>query len=255
MLSLLAAAVFLALSGPFGTYVDFGLFERFQFWVASIAAAGLFIHTVVHFALMISSSSRRLTVIAILVGTALGSVPATAAIMEIYSYLSETRVGVDRFPFMWSNVTLIGIIISMTQFWPHIMAAGPKQSETPNESAEPMEEPTPDIRFNVPILARLPNCVEPNKIVSFSMQDHYVELMTVKGPHLLLMRFADALDLLGDMQGLRIHRSHWVSHIHLNGLEKEGRKMLAVLSDGRKLPVSATYLDQVRTHLKEKSAT
>lgn len=249
-----AVVVFLTLSGPFGTYVEFSLWVRFQFWASAIATAGIFIHSIVHVALLIASSSRRMAIIAVLVGTALASVPATAAIMEIHSYLNEIQIGADRFPHIWSNVVLVGSVVATAQFWPQIMAAGQPEPESDEVTKGEAPELTPAIRFNVPLLARLPNCVEPNKIVLFSMQDHYVELMTVKGPHLLLLRFSDAMSLLGDLQGLRIHRSHWVSLSHLERIEKQGRKVTVVLSDDRRLPVSATYLDDVKDALKLKSA-
>lgn len=249
-----AAAMFLTLSGPFGTYIEFTLVERLQFWVLSIAAAGVFIHSIVHFALLIASTTRRMAIMAVLVGTALASVPATAAIMEIHSYLNEIQIEADRYPYIWSNVTLVGFVVATAQFWPQIMAAGRTDEPELSEALEGSADQRPAIKLNVPLLSRLPNCVEPNKIVSFSMQDHYVELMTVKGPHMLLLRFSDAMELLGDLQGLRIHRSHWVSLLHLEGIERSGRKVTAVLSDDRRLPVSASYVDDVREALKLKSA-
>lgn len=252
------AAVVLALSGPFGTYTEFDLFERLLFWMSSLAAAGIFIHSIVYLALAVASESVRMAVMAVLVGTALASVPAAAAIMEIFSYISGSQIGSENYPRIWSNVVLIGILVALIQFWPQVVNAGKAETEDAVEparvSAPSIPELEPAKKLNVPLLARLPNCVEPGKIVSFSMQDHYVELMTIKGPHLLLMRFSDAISLLGDLQGIRIHRSHWVATQHLEGIEKQGRRMMAILSDGRRLPVSATYVAHVHAHLNEKSA-
>lgn len=197
-----AAAVVLTLSGPFGTYTAFGLFERFQFWVVSLAVAGVFIHSIVYFSLLLASQSRRMAVMAVMVGTMFASVPAAAAIMEVYAYFNEIQIAPDRYPTIWSNVTVIGFVVAMIQFWPQIRNAGQSaEAETENlQVTEPSPVPEPAEKFNVPLLARLPNCVEPNKIVSFSMQDHYVEVMTIKGPHMLLMRFTDAIALLGDLK-------------------------------------------------------
>jgi DNA-binding LytR/AlgR family response regulator len=61
---------------------------------------------------------------------------------------------------------------------------------------------------------------------------------------------SDAIKEVSNINGARIHRSHWVAQSHLIDIEKDKARHLAVLSDGRKLPVSNTYLPQVQEMLK-----
>jgi pyruvate formate-lyase activating enzyme-like uncharacterized protein len=42
--------------------------------------------------------------------------------------------------------------------------------------------------------------------------------------------------------GVRIHRSHWISHAHLERVESVGRKYTAHLSNDLSLPVGPTYI-------------
>lgn len=83
------------------------------------------------------------------------------------------------------------------------------------------------------------------KLISVSAEDHYVRIHSQGGNVRFLYRFTDALDLLGKLDGQRIHRSHWVARRHMRGLESAPGKTVLVLSDGRRLPVSASYRDSI----------
>jgi hypothetical protein len=67
------------------------------------------------------------------------------------------------------------------------------------------------------------------------VRDHYVEVTTTGGQHMLLMRLTDAIDELDDLPGERIHRSHWAAAAHLRRIARRGQKQVVLLSDGRDL--------------------
>ena len=251
---LLTAAVILTLTGPFGTYVDFDVLLRFQFWFTALVAAGLFIHSVCYISLKISNDTVRSSFLAVIVGASLGSVPATAVVMKLYSYYNESPIDPQSFPSVWSNVTIIGILVALFQFRRRIFRLDQSDAVESAENLAEREVVAEGVPPNVPLLDRLPKGISADQIISFSMQDHYVEVMTIHGPHLVLLRLADAIVLLGDLKGLRIHRSHWIALNHLDSLKKHGRAWQAVMSDGRQLPISATYFEAVRTALETKSA-
>ncbi|MBU2918150.1 LytTR family transcriptional regulator [Psychrosphaera sp. F3M07] len=79
------------------------------------------------------------------------------------------------------------------------------------------------------------------------MADHYIKVYTSKGHHLLLMRFKDALTQLAEFDGLQTHRSWWVSKSAVNALKKEGRKVSLLLANELEVPVSRTYLNDVKS--------
>lgn len=84
------------------------------------------------------------------------------------------------------------------------------------------------------------------KLICFEMDDHYLNVHTDKGCHLLLMRFKDALAFVEEHPGMQTHRSWWVALDAIEKEQKEGRKILLKLSNGLLAPVSKTYLAKVK---------
>ena len=97
-------------------------------------------------------------------------------------------------------------------------------------------------------LHRLPRDVGQD-IVCLKMNDHYVHVITTSGQCAILMRFTDAMAELGGIGG-RVHRSYWVAWSHVEGWEKRNQRPLLRLTGGQRVPVSRTYLADVRAALK-----
>ncbi|MCW1932118.1 LytTR family DNA-binding domain-containing protein [Pararhodobacter zhoushanensis] len=89
-------------------------------------------------------------------------------------------------------------------------------------------------------MARLP-LDKRGALISLSVQDHYVEVVTLRGRELLLMRLSDAIAETGGDVGLQVHRSHWVALDQVRAARREGARGVLTLSDGREIPVSRTY--------------
>ena len=245
----LLAVVVLALSGPFGTYDVFDLGNRFLFWGAAMIAGTAFIQASVVMAIKLGPDTKRATYAAAIIGTLFGSVPATAVIMIIYEWFSDLDLSISYFPLLWTNVALVGCIVSCG----HVFAQlGGRRSEKAERASVENEEPL-TIQY-VPLLSRLPDGLRPCQVMSFSMQDHYVEVTTTESKTLLLMRLSDAIKETGDYAGARTHRSHWVSERHLVDIKRAGRKFVAILTDDRQVPISAPYLEDVRELLERKNA-
>jgi len=102
---------------------------------------------------------------------------------------------------------------------------------------------TPDAR-QAQLIDRLP----PDRrggLVALRVQDHYVEVITTEGQDMLLMRLRDAIREAAPEPGLQVHRSHWVAVAHVRSARLHGETATLVLSDGRHVPVSRTYLPAV----------
>ena len=109
-----------------------------------------------------------------------------------------------------------------------------RQDTGPAEGAGPRGD-----RF----FSRLPAALGQD-VVYLKMRDHYVDVFTTAGHGSVLMRFGDAVaDLEG--LGLRVHRSYWVGHGHLERLEQVGSRSFLRISGGRRVPVSRTYRQAV----------
>ena len=91
---------------------------------------------------------------------------------------------------------------------------------------------------------RLPDALG-RDLVYLNVTGHYVNVVTTRGSCLVLMRFADAIAALGDV-GVRVHRSFWVAHRHVEGLSRRDDRTLIRVTGPHEIPVSRTYLASVR---------
>ncbi len=52
------------------------------------------------------------------------------------------------------------------------------------------------------------------------------------------MRFSDAINALSDLNGMQVHRSHWVNLDDIQDTVKSQGKTLLEMSDGAQIPIS-----------------
>jgi DNA-binding LytR/AlgR family response regulator len=109
------------------------------------------------------------------------------------------------------------------------------------EQAAPVTvvEPPPLILERVPLPAR-------GALWALVVQDHYVEVVTERGRTLVLMRLGDAIREVGKVEGVQIHRSHWVALDAVKRVVKTDGKVAVALPDGRRLGVSRGYMAAAR---------
>lgn len=105
----------------------------------------------------------------------------------------------------------------------------------------------PDMADGPRLLTRL-DFGKRGALVSISVEDHYVNVTTVRGRSMILLRLADAIAETNPVEGLQIHRSHWVAIPGIAEIEREGKKVIIVTTAGERLPVSRTYLPALREH-------
>ncbi len=84
------------------------------------------------------------------------------------------------------------------------------------------------------------------ELICLEMSDHYVKVYTDKGHEMLLMRFKDALNELNGYAGIQTHRSWWVATSAVTASAKQNRKIMLTLNNGLEVPVSRTYIDNVK---------
>lgn len=92
------------------------------------------------------------------------------------------------------------------------------------------------------------------ELYALSAELHYVRVYTSAGSDLVLMRISDAVAQCGDVEGLRIHRSHWVALSAVSEVTCDGGSMTVRLRNDLELPVSRSYQGFVRNALPTKVA-
>ena len=112
-------------------------------------------------------------------------------------------------------------------------------TEQQESSAETTNEKFNEFMMKLPLEKR-------GQLLCLEMDDHYLKVHTDQGHHLLLMRFKDALAFLADYPGVQTHRSWWVAKDAVVGEEKVGRKLSLKLVNQQLVPVSRSYIEQVK---------
>jgi len=230
--ALAVVSVVLGLSGPFGTYADWGQPALFAYWTVAVVATfavGCF-GMLLTFAIV--GTRVRAQPLLLLIAGVLAGVPVTLTMLGINFFAYGGAGGMSPWP-MWLYCTLItiAVVVGMALLVP------PEREPSPAPS-----EPEPR---SPPILERL-SPPQRGTLLSLSVQDHYVDVRTSRGKTLLLMRLSDAMRETGGVAGLQIHRSHWVARDAVTQvLRSDGRTMLQ-LSDGTQLPVSRSFLPALK---------
>lgn len=225
--------------GPFGTYIALDTMSRLTYWV-SIMGLGTLVGLAVRYAV-----SLRLDVRAprgVLLTAALQSLtigPAVWAVNQSFFLVPE-----DHLMTLSYHIVIAGnicFIIGLVRLW------AARANSFVLEDA-PLEKP----RDLPPAL--IPNqVVAPGPMVRRAMGDlegeimhvradgHYTVLNTPRGSARVLVRFSDAVGELGALDGLRVHRSHWVARRAIARVEQEGTRRFIVMPCGGRVPVSRTY--------------
>ncbi|MFC5355874.1 LytTR family DNA-binding domain-containing protein [Azospirillum himalayense] len=246
---LLTAALVLTLLGPFGTFADLTLAQRLAYWCGLIGLGGL------AFELLTLAAGRLLRErIGAWRAMLAGVILAVAALMTLTVALLEKWLrGMDflrplGLAELFVYVVLVTLLVSAIPVWLELRDRGLLAAPTPppcppvpdNAAATPAERPEPTF------LTRLPARLGRN-LLALEMEDHYVRAHTAEGSDLILMRLRDAIAELAGLEGMQVHRSHWVAAAAVAGVErKPDGKLVLVLRNGLRVPVSRSYAAAVR---------
>ncbi|MCQ2002414.1 LytTR family DNA-binding domain-containing protein [Rhizobium sp. NRK18] len=233
-----ALAVVIALlivSGPFQTMTTLSLPQRSLYWCALVVTtfvAGNFAGTWCNYA--IRAREWRQPWRFMTVGVSAG-VPAAIAVTAI----NGTAFG-------WQMLALAEIVeLAAYSIFISVLVAGlfalysRSAAEAPVAVDAGAEDDLPAILRRLPFPKR-------GRLVSISVSDHYVEVTTLKGREMLLMRLRDAVAECPPEKGLQIHRSHWVALAGVKGVYRSGGKVMVETVAGDHFPVSRSYLADAR---------
>lgn len=155
-----------------------------------------------------------------------------------------------RYPFMLAGFAVLGPMIWMPlnfSWWSRALSEGEASERFLKEHLE--SEPA-EVRDTAPsgrphFLSKLP-FAKRGDLWALSSELHYVRIHTSRGSDLILMRLSDAIEQAGGVDGLRIHRSHWVARDGIESISTADGKMNVVLKSEAELPVSRSYQGAVR---------
>lgn len=228
-----AAVVLTAMAGPYYTLERLSFPERLVYWGVTILLSALTMTFLSTFAYRLTDAkSLNWVLVAILAGLA-GVVPVTGSV-----YLSEGIAtgfeegwlnGVGFFTLaMFVAPSLIGVTLVVNALFEFRVVG--------------QDRPVPESQAQTATLlqSKLPHHLG-HEIAAVQAQDHYVEVTTLKGSAMVLMRLGDAVRDLEPLGGLQVHRSWWVNPDHLVRTEtgKNGQEL--VMKTGLRVPVGRSF--------------
>jgi hypothetical protein len=116
--------------------------------------------------------------------------------------------------------------------------------ESPGPQADTREAVPDDDRLER-FVARLPLAMG-RDVVALSSELQYLRVYTTRGKALILHSLREAIELLEGVEGMQVHRSHWVAVGHVRTVVRKGRSMSLRLTNGVEIPVSRTFQPGVR---------
>lgn len=227
----LVTSIFGIVAGPFGTAL-FPLTGRIAFWPITIGLgvlAGGLLRVVVRDYWGLRAFWPEAPLIAVL---------ATLGLTPLFIGLARAVAGpaqnVPSIPAMMSYIFIMSIITSTLR---HVVAATWPKAVLPEA---PAAEPAPAATSAEPaarLMARLTPALRA-PLIRLQMRDHYVEVVTEAGSETVLLRMADAICAAEGVEGLQVHRSHWVARQAIRGVTRSQGRVALVLRDGGLVPVS-----------------
>ena len=246
--SFLVTVALLVYLGPFGTWASLSVPDRLLFWVATVGTNWL-VGYIVFGATIRAFQTRGWPVWTGLVLAGLvTALPGTGTVWLIVAicldYQPSDVSGIIR---LYTQVFVLHLIIGSLTFHLTEKTLGQRDTDVepslPGERAGAASQAAP----GAAILSRL-SARSRADLLHLRMQDHYVEVHTAAGSELLLLRFRDALREVANVDGLQVHRSHWVARDAVAGVERRGDgRIILRLVNGNKVPVSRSFAPVLKT--------
>jgi len=250
----------LTILAPFNTQEEFSFLGRLLYWSVSILGGWLIFGTIGGLArpLLARADEHPLSYAALAV---VASLPIAAWVMAIHGYLGA-EVSLPHYLALLPYVFVITAVITAVAYLSErarlakeatraLSAFERSAKNAPAKTAASGTTGTPSSaeRFR----ARLDGKAAMGEILAVSSEDHYLRVYTTAGEALILMRLSDAVDELGEIEGARIHRSHWVARSAIRGVDKSGGKWRLIVGTPESesdqpltLPVSRTYREALK---------
>ena len=243
--------------GPFGTYVDLTLGQRVIYWACAIAGVGLFMNISMWLSLTHPELDRFPYYPRLVAASVVAALPGAVVIVMLEALFREIVPTVHFAVTIWFFVALIGIAVGIVDFHkplverqlaPNVMperpATTPAEAVQPSKTVDRLSVNPPGVTF----FRRL-RPETGRSLVSLSINDHYLDIVTRQGRETILMRIAVAKADLTGYPGMRVHRSHWVAFDAVERLERDGNRWTAHMAGGGSIPVSRDLAPTLRDAL------
>lgn len=237
-LSICGVSILLGLVGPFGTYENLPLPARLAYWASIATVTYLAGVSCVMLLSRLLPSRQAPGPLAYGLYGAVAGIPVALIVWLINLGVFTASHRIPLAELAGYTVAISAVISALFAVIFERIARTAPLDGTADTAAQAAPAPPP-------ILKRLPHNLR-GRLSHLSMQDHYVDVRTEHGGALVLMRLADAITETGGVEGLQIHRSHWVATDMVDAGVQVGGRLMLKMKDGTMLPVSRSHIGAVR---------
>jgi hypothetical protein len=230
--------LFLALLGPFGTYLIDDMAPRGAYWVGTmvlgVAVYGPALGIGLKLADRLGGSRWIAAILSVLLASLVHAALTRAIAFALWPQLAELNAP----PAFWYLQVLVIALPVVLGFG---LVTGRLGHRPPARRDLPRTAPgDPQLAAHLPPhLGR--------EIICLGMEDHYVRVHTARGSTLLLMPFGQAIAEASPIEGLRTHRSWWVARAAVVRAEGDARAMRLRLANGMTAPVARAAVAHLRS--------
>lgn len=223
----------LGVAGPFGSYGNDGIVMRMASWTAMLWIGTILLRLSVGPAVAYAPTLGVSRYLAAAVATILACIPLAVIVALINRGLWPQYTG-SLSPLDWYAQTLFvaGALVAAALWFEQIRAT--QAAARAARPAAPIARPAQ----LAPQLVAQTLCLQ--------MEDHYIRVHTATGSELVLMPMRQAIEQLSKVEGLRVHRSWWVSRAAVRAISRDGRTLVLELSNGLKVPVARNNVTSLR---------
>ena len=214
--------------GPFGSF-QMPLASRLLYWVILIIVGNIIFSQTEKFCKWYFDKKNFNIIIILLLTSLIGSVFLTFFVEYMTHLFFNLKIAYpDNFLYLFPKVFFLSFTLNVI---------GYLLDQVQNNRNQPKQHQVNDN----PFINRIPDQLG-SDLICFSMEDHYLNVQTDKGSHMMLLRMKDALVELKDYKGIQVHRSWWVALDAVQEVKKQTRKATLIMKNGIKVPVSQKYL-------------
>jgi hypothetical protein len=218
--------------GPFGSY-EMPLLSRLIYWVILIGAGHFIYSQSDKFCKWYFDKKHFNTILTFILSTLIGAIFLTFFVEFVTHFFMNNQLTFPQnFILFYPKVFVLSLTLNVISYL--LDQAKSQSSLTQNETMKTNN-----------FIKRLPLKLG-NDLICFSMEDHYLQVYTEKGNHMMLLRMKDALVELKDYKGLQVHRSWWVAIDAVTDVKKQARKTILVMKNNIEVPVSQKYLTIIK---------
>lgn len=246
LLAMVLLGLLIGLLGPFGTF-DNPPAVRMLSWAIWLVAGYLFFRPTGVIADWLCEATGLPRLAGRLIALVVASVPMTLVVIMMVGRMSFADA--VRSPGFWTMYLYICVIsavasISMAALFRRdtaddrrvtVPVAVKVAAEGPEDRALPPEA--------LPTLPLPPGF---GPVRALKGEDHYVRVIGEHSEELILMRMRDAIERLGNADGLRVHRSWWVARAAVVSTRRDGRTAVLTLAGGQEVPVARDMMPDLR---------